>query len=171
MALQPRVDSNELRALLRRVNNENPSQADRKALDAYIVEHGSAEFAAVANLARLVTDTTIKKAFGHDYGFSRAVEAKCVSLRDELGYEQAPALEKMLIQAVTICWLRLQICEFHYGVVIGGECTLIKGAYWEKKLSAHQRRYLRAVETLAKVRKLAINVQINVGQNQQVITR
>jgi hypothetical protein len=41
--------------------------------------------------------------------------------------------------------------------------SLAQGEYWEKKLSANQRRYLRAVETLARIRKLNITVQVNVA--------
>jgi hypothetical protein len=38
----------------------------------------------------------------------------------------------------------------------------------ERRLSLAHRRYLESVTALARVRKLAINVQINVGQNQVI---
>jgi hypothetical protein len=38
--------------------------------------------------------------------------------------------------------------------------TLTLGMYWEKRLSAAQRRFTRACETLARVRKLSRNVQL-----------
>ena len=43
--------------------------------------------------------------------------------------------------------------------------------YWEKRLSASQRRYLRACETLARVRKITrTTMQINIAEegSQQV---
>ena len=40
-------------------------------------------------------------------------------------------------------------------------------AWWEKRLSGAQRRYLRACETLAKIRKMQLPmVQVNIGQQQ-----
>ncbi len=49
-----------------------------------------------------------------------------------------------------------------------GMLTLKQGEYWEKRLSSAQRRYLRACETLARVRKLAqaSPLQVNIGAQQ-----
>ena len=45
--------------------------------------------------------------------------------------------------------------------------TLDQGMYWDRKLAASQRRYLRACETLARVRKLTgATVQVNIGERQ-----
>ncbi|HEV8136372.1 MAG TPA: hypothetical protein VGP85_16955 [Pyrinomonadaceae bacterium] len=44
--------------------------------------------------------------------------------------------------------------------------TLTLGMYWEKRLSAAQRRFTRACETLARVRKLSRNtpaLQFNIA--------
>jgi hypothetical protein len=169
MILQP-APGDELRALLNKTDKEKPSLADKKALDAYIAEHGIAEMAKVGNLAYLVADSTIRHAFGHDYGFSEAVRVKTIELRDGLGYKQAPPLEKMLIQHIVMAWLRLYICEFYYGIITSGECTLARAEFWEKSLSMAQRRYLRVIETLARVRKMnLVALQVNIA-GQQIIT-
>lgn len=52
-----------------------------------------------------------------------------------------------------MCWMGLNDCELNY-TANAGQGREIAG-FWEKKLTASQRRYLRAVETLARVRKLA----------------
>lgn len=80
----------------------------------------------------------------------------------------ANALERSLIQHVVLCWLRLHDCELRYHTMMGSEPTIAQANYWEKKLSANQARYLRAVETLARVRKLELKVQINVA-GQQIV--
>jgi hypothetical protein len=45
--------------------------------------------------------------------------------------------------------------------------TLTLGMYWEKRLSAAQRRFTRACETLARVRKLSNTpaLQFNIAAN------
>lgn len=86
--------------------------------------------------------------------------------RRELGYENAGAMERALIDHVLLCKLRLEICEYKYTSLQKESMTFAKAEYWERKLSATQRRYLRSCETLAKVRKLMRNdptLQVNIA--------
>lgn len=87
--------------------------------------------------------------------------------RKGLYYEVAPMLEKMVIDAVLLAWLRWQEIERHYTIQHGESMTLAQGIYWEKRLSAAQGRYLRVVESLARIRKLARHdpaLQVNIAQ-------
>ncbi len=85
----------------------------------------------------------------------------------ELGYDKAPPLERILIEHAALCWLRLQTVEQRYSRVMAQSITLTMGDYWERRLSAAQRRYLRACETLARVRKLHLPaLQVNIGEKQ-----
>ena len=100
----------------------------------------------------------------------------CLSaLRNELGYREAPLLEQLLIQHAALCWLKLSLVELQYSYATKGSITLTVGMYWEKRLTAAQKRFTRACETLARVRKLARNtpaLQVNIAANggQQVNT-
>ena len=96
------------------------------------------------------------------------------------GWEQLPRdlarpsdgeLERLLVQQVVVAWLHLGYVEYQYSAVTTETGLTIKRAeYWERRLSAAQRRYLRATETLARVRRLQLPaVQVNIG-NQQVNT-
>ena len=89
-------------------------------------------------------------------------------MRRDLGHDYAPPLERILVDHVLTCWLRLQDVEWGYSITVGsGESMAISQAdWWERRLSAAQRRYLRACETLARVRKLIRRtpaLQINVA--------
>lgn len=84
----------------------------------------------------------------------------------KLGYEQARGLERAMIQHIGLCWLRLQDVELRYARVFAGSVSLDVGNFWERRLSAVQRRYLRAVDTLARLRKVPLNVQLNVAEKQ-----
>src|SRR5689334_9869666 len=47
--------------------------------------------------------------------------------------------------------------------------TLVQGAYWEQRRSSAQRRYLRACETLAHLRKLAQSTPLQVNSGAQPV--
>jgi hypothetical protein len=94
----------------------------------------------------------------------------CNDMRFKLGYKTATAIERPLIEHVVLCWLRLYVMELTYEATMKSSKTLAQGRYWEDRLSINQKRYLRAVETLTKVRRLNINLQINIG-DKQVIAR
>ena len=93
------------------------------------------------------------------------------------GWEQLPAdlanpsdgeLERLLVQQVVIAWLHLGYVEYQYSAMTTETgLTIKRGEYWERRLSAEQRRYLRATETLARVRRLQLpTMQINIGAQQ-----
>ena len=93
------------------------------------------------------------------------------------GWEQLPAdlanpsdceLERLLVQQVVIAWLHLGYVEYQYSAMTTETgLTIKRGEYWERRLSAAQRRYLRATETLARVRRLQLpTMQINIGAQQ-----
>ena len=67
-----------------------------------------------------------------------------------------------------MCGARLADTEWSYEAHATGKLTLAQADFWERKLNHAQHRYLRAVETLARVRKLNISIQVNVAQNQIV---
>jgi len=62
--------------------------------------------------------------------------------------------------------MQLSIVELQYSHVMKQSITLTLGIFWEKRLSAAQRRFTRACETLARVRKLSRNtpaLQFNIA--------
>jgi len=74
----------------------------------------------------------------------------------------------MLVAHVALCWVRLQMTEQGYTSVATAEhMSLHEAEYWERRLSATQRRYLRAVGILERVRRLPRpSLQVNIGQKQ-----
>lgn len=95
-------------------------------------------------------------------------------LRESLSGAEASRIERLLIDQVVICYLRMNMTEQAYDNGMAGGCTFDAGSYWERKLSTVQRRYLRSIETLARVRKLMgiPMVQINIAAEggQQVVS-
>ncbi len=94
-----------------------------------------------------------------------SLDVGMAELRRELAGDAAPRMVQMLVENVVLCWLRLQLAEYHYTLNMFAKDgpSRAMGDYWERRLSMAQGRYLRAIETLARVRRLAIPVQINIA--------
>lgn len=101
-------------------------------------------------------------------GASRAfMLAELVTLKKDLGFDAAPPLERLLIDHILTVRIRLIDTENRYNnIVVGNSVTLQQGEYWDTLLSSCQARFLRAIETLARIRRLARNtpaLQINIA--------
>ena len=84
---------------------------------------------------------------------------RVAEVRKDLGYDDAPPLEKLLIQHVALCHLRLAVVEMQHQQYTKGSHTLTAGVYWDRRLSAAQRRFTRAAVQLARVRKLSAEAE------------
>lgn len=157
----------ELYALYRKTDKANPKPEDVEALrDFLLVNPEKAKY--IGDMSLQAEVQLLGQAFSNNKGSEVACDEVMHNMRMALGYKTAPAIEKPLIYHVCLCWLRLQFCEIKYTEIAGGSLTMAQGEYLEKKLSAHQRRYLRAVETLARIRRLNINIQVNVAEKMVV---
>jgi hypothetical protein len=148
----PTPGQSEIAELITLTNKEKPDPKDIEQLRQYLGNHPE-EVALVGNLANQVEGQLISTALRFSGFLATATGEYCTKMRADMGYQAASALEKGLIDHVVICWLRLHICEFQYEQYTKG-ATLTVAAFWEDTLSATQKRYLRSIETLARVRRL-----------------
>ncbi len=87
----------------------------------------------------------------------------------ELGAATSPLLECLLIDQVLTCWVNVTVVLAQYNSTTSQDYNLKHGEHIERRLSSAQARYLRAVEALARVRKLAQRngpLQLNIGGQQ-----
>lgn len=93
------------------------------------------------------------------------INEKLDRLRKSLSGPEASPTEQLLIDQVVICFLRMNLTEQYYQNAVSDGCCFDTSEFWERKLSTVQRRYLRAIESLARVRKLmgVPMVQINIA--------
>jgi hypothetical protein len=76
-------------------------------------------------------------------------------------------LERLLIDHVALCWLTYCRAQELHSRNFNKSSTIKQAEHREKMVSAAQRRYLRAVESLAKIRKLKLPaIQVNIGEKQ-----
>jgi hypothetical protein len=148
------------------INSENlsPQQLERLREAIKFVPNLPSQIGNLAYQVRGgIIDTVSKNAVVRE-----SISEKVAQLRTELGYKEASKLEMLLIEQVVICWLRMYQVESNYTGAMNGSLTLAHGTYWERRLTSVQGRYLRAMETLARVRRLTrpVPVQVNIGAQQ-----
>jgi hypothetical protein len=142
----------ELRDLLARANVEHPKASDVAELREFLSLRPSVWRGAIG-MARLVESALVKATSGGEGGIETRRQELAL-MRDELGARSASPLELLLIERVALTWLRLQFVEMQ------ATCSMKSGAlahvaeHWEKRLTQAQKRFLQAVESLARVRKL-----------------
>ncbi len=158
-------------ALLDKTNKENPRPQDVKALSELLVGEKSLElWRGIASAGCLAELTVIENARA-TAAVKECWKHRLQVLKRELGSDEAPVLEQLLIQQAALCWLKLNLVELSYSGTMKQSITLTLGMYWEKRLSAAQKRFTRACETLTRVRKwsrttpaLQVNIAASGGQ-------
>ncbi len=150
-----------------KANKERPRDSDIKALRSLL--DGNKElklWEAVVGMGALaeseVLDTIVN---GSGQGMRECWRRRLESMRADLGYADSSALERLLIQQVTLCWLNLNLTEYRHTNIMKQSITFTLGLYWEKRLTMAQRRFTKACESLARVRRLSrrIPVQVNIA--------
>src|SRR5262249_45215681 len=81
---------------------------------------------------------------------------ECKRLKQELATDKDGPLEKLLVGQVVLAWVRLSVVEQEYTCILYGTelPSIERGLYWEKRLSAAQKRFDHAAMSLARVRRL-----------------
>lgn len=94
------------------------------------------------------------------------VTQKLKNLRAELGGATGSPLEKLLIDRVVATWLHVSYLEFKYAATT--PMDLAVAVYYQRAITAANKRHLAAIKALAEVRRLALPA-IQVGPNVLVI--
>ena len=154
--------------LLDKTNKEHPHPKDVEALpDLLSGNRGLELWRDVASAGYLAELIVIENAHATP-ALKECWKQRLQMMKKDLGSEGAPMLEQLLIQHAALCWLKLNLLELSYSNAMKQSITLTLGIYLEKRLSAAQKRFTRACETLARVRKLSRNtpaLQFNIAAN------
>jgi hypothetical protein len=152
----------EFMKLLARVNTENPTSGDlqtfRDSLEAFpeLLEFGG-------KLSQQSKEKLINSA-NMTPGARELVKFGIEKLTTQLNYFDSPILEKLLIEQVTMCYLRLYLFEHMYNAQPSKNTSMPDfSPQWERLLVTAQRRFINSIEALARVRRMGVNIQVNIG--------
>lgn len=156
----------EIIALIRRMEKDNPDPEDVKTFRKMLA-NSPALWAVAGDLMRIARDKMLA-GLNANALTRESVEEGIRRIARELVGEDAPLIERLLAEHAALCWANYYLTQHHYHSVMEEPVTLAQGAYWEKRLATVQRRYLRALETLARVRRLLRPhaLQVNIGAQQ-----
>lgn len=156
--------NDELNKLIDNANCEKPKEKDRQALTRYLSEHPDA-WRQIGDLSHTVREQILRSI--RNVALTETTRDSLRDLKKRFQFDKSSPLEQLLIENILNCWLQYQLVEAGYTTKMGSSITAAQGQYWEKRLTAAQRRYLKAIETLAKVRKMNLPaIQVNIAQQQ-----
>ena len=104
----------QFRALLDKTNKENPQPKDVRALAKLLSGNRKLElWRDVLSAGHLAELTVIENARA-TAAVKECWKQRLQALKRELGYQEAPLLEQLLIQQAALCWLKLNLVELSY---------------------------------------------------------
>lgn len=121
----------------------------------------------VGSIGTLAETQLLTAASAGRRGYQEELRLGGACVREELGWGTATKLEQLLIDEIVLAHLSLSLVRIEYTGAVHEPIACDPGIrnHWDRHLSAAQRRYIRAIESLARVRKLDLPsaVQINVA--------
>lgn len=112
------------------------------------------------NLANSLEQSTLNVMLGDQQQGTRAVLLRKLDrMRAELGWNESPKLERILIERVCQTWLYLHWLEMADTQSKNRSINLVK--HESERIERAERRHLRAVKMLATVRKMALPLRID----------
>lgn len=143
-------------SVIRAADLEKPP-AEARAELAALLREGPAVWRGAGDMVEQAARSLISTVGRQSYAVRQSMTAGWEQLPRDLTRPGDGELERLLVQQVVISWLYLSFIEYNYSAVLTDTAmTITRGDYWERRMGAAQRRYLRATETLARVRRLQL---------------
>lgn len=147
----------DLMALVARIDKGNPKPEDLKLLRQEMDDKPEV-FRSIGNIQRNVFSEIFREVIIS--AFQRECAERYIEeMKIELGYQNSTFVERMLIDEIVMRWLRLQNMEIYHKNATSISHNTEQGMYVEKRLDMAQKRFLRSINTLAKVRKMIAQTQ------------
>lgn len=158
--------------VVKRAYKNKPQKKDIQELRKWLNEYPQI-WRVVFDLSQVIEQNLIDHMVS-DQAVQLAIEKNVEQIRNDLNYYVSPVMERLLIDNIVVAWLRWQWNEYQLVTFMGkGEIRMSVVEFWERRLNAAQRRYLRACETLTRIRRLTFSkpaVQVNIaGQGGQQV--
>lgn len=152
--------------IMKATNTANPTPAALAELRALFDDKPSL-WRALGDLTRRTRDQLLKETFADALG-RESVNRFIADYQAQLGYADAPLIERLIIDQIVNDYLRLFSIGAIYGHKMQDGMSAVSANYYDRAWARAERRYLGALETLARVRRLTRprSMQINIGAQQ-----
>ena len=117
-------------------------------------------------MARRTLEHLLRTYYSQSAYLQECMNRSVAEMRKELGYKESSCLERILIEQILVCWINLYVLEINSATKLCESHSTETGLYWDRRLTGAQRRFRRASESLARIRKLSRNtpaLQFNIA--------
>ncbi len=104
----------------------------------------------VTQARRMLLEATL----GDNHFVREAWERPALALQAELEGSNCAPLERILCSRIATCWLDLHLADVSFAAKYKGSITLGQLNFYQARQDRAHKRYLSAVESLARVRRL-----------------
>ena len=169
-----RAPKDKAKALMRRIDDV-VKRADRGDEKALFITRGLMDglpdlLDAYGNLAAAAEDALVGLYADRSVVTREALKRTLAEMRVELAGPQPSPLEKLLVERVVACWLQSYHADHAYARALK-ELPSKEVDLYQRRQDRAARQYLKAIRSLADVRRLIIPpMQLNLAENQVNIT-
>jgi hypothetical protein len=150
--LQPKDDAYQLSMLVLKANEGVENGPEVKELRKFLDEHE--EFARSHNVVTHTVKRAVMLKVIKEPGNLELFEREYKMRRDDLGWEHASPLERLMIERIMLLWVRLLWCEHYNGSFMQPSVGMRESEYADKMYARAHYRYVKVIESLARLRQV-----------------
>jgi len=142
----------ELLALIEKANRGKENGPEVKALRRFIDDHP--DMNNHHNVLSYSLQHALMLKITPEPGHLELLDREYKMRRDDLGWKDANPMERLMIERVMLCWLRVVWCENYNANYQRGGVVISGSEYADKLFARAFARYVKSVEALAKLRQV-----------------
>jgi hypothetical protein len=141
-----------LSILVEKANRAKENGPEVKELQKFLDEHQ--ELATRHNVVAHSIKHSVMRKVTDKPGNFELFEREYEMRRNNLGWKDASPLERLMIERIMLLWVRLLWCEHYNAGYTQGGVVMRESEFADKQLSRAHTRYVKALESLAKLRQV-----------------
>jgi hypothetical protein len=148
------------------INSNPPSHVQLEEFRNLIQKYPAFLWEDTANLTNRIIKDYLEDS-GHDMTFRTLLSESIKNIKTELNYATSTIIEKMVIDSIAVSWVQLHHMEAIFTKSLYNKQSFDQKEekFWDQLLTSAQKRYHRAIDSLVKLRKPGVNLQINIATN------
>jgi len=163
-ALMLKDETNRFLELLSKIDKEKPDLKDLRDAEK-MASNNPALWQVGLGYSGSILEQFIDK-LNPSKGQQLILKTEIMSIKESLGYSTSDQSERLIIDQIVLCWAGMNYAEARmHNLLTGGDYSIHTGEYWQENLTRYQNRYLKAIETLSRVRRLnkSLVLQVNIA--------
>ena len=145
-----------------KINKEAPSKESKKELEAFFIENKEPSYA-IHEFSKDHTNDMIDELYGRVTNVIGPLKRGVEEMRMELRYSNSSTIERLLIDDIILGFFRLRHMQMLLNSCMATSGTAEKKIrFADQMVSSAQRRFYKSIQTLNRLRKTGINLQINI---------